>query len=168
MPHRHEICQKKFMTRFSGRKVYKLNVRKLWLLLLRMKQCKCIKINKLSHFLLILCKITLIAYKYFTSTQILQENALYSGKIYTAGTIFTRPPVVTVATNLNSEGRENSRCDVINSFCWWLHHDTCLFQIGCDPVNLVKIEKWADIHCPMDKRERERYLKLTWQSLEIS
>ena len=30
------------------------------------------------------------------------EIALFSGKIYTAGTNFTRPPVVTVATNLNS------------------------------------------------------------------
>ena len=30
------------------------------------------------------------------------EIALFSGKIYTAGTNFTRPPVVKVATNLNS------------------------------------------------------------------
>ena len=34
--------------------------------------------------------------------QIVQENALFSGKIYTAGNIFTRPPVVTVATNFKS------------------------------------------------------------------
>ena len=27
---------------------------------------------------------------------------MFSGEIYTAGTNFTRPPVVTVATNLNS------------------------------------------------------------------
>ena len=33
----------------------------------------------------------------------MREIALFSGKIYTAGTNFTRPPVVTVATNLNSE-----------------------------------------------------------------
>ena len=33
----------------------------------------------------------------------MQEIALFSGKIYTAGTNFTRPPVVTVATNLNSD-----------------------------------------------------------------
>ena len=33
----------------------------------------------------------------------MQEIALFSGKFYTAGTNFTRPPVVTVATNLNSE-----------------------------------------------------------------
>ena len=37
-----------------------------------------------------------------SSTQIMPEIALFSGKIYTAGTNFTRPPVVTVATNLNS------------------------------------------------------------------
>ena len=35
--------------------------------------------------------------------QIMREIALFSGKIYTAGTNFTRPPVVTVATNLNSD-----------------------------------------------------------------
>ena len=34
--------------------------------------------------------------------QIMQGIALISRKIYTAGTNFTRPPVVTVATNLNS------------------------------------------------------------------
>ena len=33
----------------------------------------------------------------------MHEIALFSGNIYTAGTNFTRPPVVTVATNLNSE-----------------------------------------------------------------
>ena len=32
----------------------------------------------------------------------MQEIALFSGKIYTAGTNFTHPSVVTVATNLNS------------------------------------------------------------------
>ena len=40
--------------------------------------------------------------KLHTSTQILQGNALFSGKIYTAGNIFTRPPVVTVAKNFKS------------------------------------------------------------------
>ena len=34
--------------------------------------------------------------------QILQENALFSCKIYTVGTISTRPPVATVATNFKS------------------------------------------------------------------
>ena len=33
---------------------------------------------------------------------IMREIALFSGKIYTVGTNFTRPSVVTVATNLNS------------------------------------------------------------------
>ena len=37
-----------------------------------------------------------------SSTQIMPKIVLFSGKIYTAGTNFTRPPVVTVATNLNS------------------------------------------------------------------
>ena len=33
----------------------------------------------------------------------MRQIALFSGEIYTAGTNFTQPPVVTVATNLNSE-----------------------------------------------------------------
>ena len=40
--------------------------------------------------------------KFHIYTQILQGNALFSGKIYTAGNIFTRPPVATVATNFKS------------------------------------------------------------------
>ena len=36
-------------------------------------------------------------------TQILQGNALFLGKIYTVENIFTRPPVVTVATNFKSD-----------------------------------------------------------------
>ena len=36
-------------------------------------------------------------------TQILREIALFSGKIYTGATNFTRPPVMTVATNINSD-----------------------------------------------------------------
>ena len=39
--------------------------------------------------------------------QIMREIALFSGKIYTAGTNFTRLPVVTVATNLNSGWDQN-------------------------------------------------------------
>ena len=34
--------------------------------------------------------------------QIMGEIASFSGRVYTPGTNFTRPPVVTVATNLNS------------------------------------------------------------------
>ena len=39
-----------------------------------------------------------------TYTHIMQEIALFSRIIYTVGKNFTRPPVVTVATNLNSGG----------------------------------------------------------------
>ena len=39
--------------------------------------------------------------KFCSSTQIMRDIALISRKIYTAGTNFTRPPVVMVATNLN-------------------------------------------------------------------
>ena len=40
--------------------------------------------------------------KFHVYTQNLQGKALFSGKIYTVGNIFTRPPVVTVATNFKS------------------------------------------------------------------
>ena len=47
-------------------------------------------------------EITLGVCKSCNSTQIMRDIALISRKIYTAGKNFTRPPVVTVATNLNS------------------------------------------------------------------
>ena len=40
--------------------------------------------------------------KFHIYMQILQGNALFSGKFYTVGNIFTRPPVMTVATNFKS------------------------------------------------------------------
>ena len=48
------------------------------------------------------CKITLGVCKFCSSMHIMQEITLFLGKIYTAGKNFTRPPVLTVATNLNS------------------------------------------------------------------
>ena len=40
--------------------------------------------------------------KFHVYTWILQGTLLFSGKIYTLGNIFTRPPVATVATNFKS------------------------------------------------------------------
>ena len=59
-------------------------------------------------FLKFHCKVTLGVCTFWSSTQIMREITLFSRKVYTAGTNFTRPPVVTVATNLNSdhEGRQ--------------------------------------------------------------
>ena len=51
--------------------------------------------------------------------QIMREIALFSGKIYTAETNFTRPPVVTVATNLNSG-------DIPYYHPYPHHHSKCL------------------------------------------
>ena len=45
------------------------------------------------------CKLTKYMSKFHISTQILQGNALFSGKNYTTGKNFTRPPV---ATNFKS------------------------------------------------------------------
>ena len=41
----------------------------------------------------------------------MQEITLFAGKIYTAGKNFTRPPVVTVATNLNSDDDDDHEQD---------------------------------------------------------
>ena len=38
----------------------------------------------------------------------MQDIALFSRKIYTAGTNPTRPPVVTVATNVNPEEKKST------------------------------------------------------------
>ena len=48
------------------------------------------------------CKLTKCMNKFHIHMQILQGNALFSGKIYTTGKKFTRPPVATVATNFKS------------------------------------------------------------------
>ena len=47
--------------------------------------------------------------KFHIFAQILQRNASFSGKIYTGGKNFTRPPVATVVTNFKS--------DYYGSFC---------------------------------------------------
>ena len=53
--------------------------------------------------------------EYHISTQVLHGNALFSGKIYTAGQNFTRPPVVTVVTNFKS-GQTLGKCIVVEMF----------------------------------------------------
>ena len=49
------------------------------------------------------CQLTKYMSKFHICTQILQGNALFSGKIYTAGKFLTQPPVETVTTNFKSE-----------------------------------------------------------------
>ena len=48
------------------------------------------------------CKLTKCMSKFHISTQFFQGNALFSGKNYTTGNNFTRPPVAMVATNFKS------------------------------------------------------------------
>ena len=57
----------------------------------------------------------------------MQEIALFSGKIYTPGTNFTRPPVVTVATNLNS-----ASIDKISKLL------SAISQTGCTGLGVVQ------------------------------
>ena len=57
----------------------------------------------------------------------MQGNALFSGKIYTVDNIFTRPPVVTVATNFKSalthfillKMESNAKCKY-ETLCHWI------------------------------------------------
>ena len=82
---RHEICQTFYTTGFSGRKFYTLKVHALRLFLLTIKQCKCIDLGpflfnytkcvKIKRFK---GKISLGVYKFWTSTQIMQEKTLFS------------------------------------------------------------------------------------------
>ena len=109
---RLDICQKIYSGGFSGQKFYTLKVRKLRQLFLTRNSVNalisvllvlfCQNLTECVKFSQFQCKITLGVCKSCSSRQIIQEIALFSGKIYTAGTNFTRPPVVTVATNLNS------------------------------------------------------------------
>ena len=94
------------MIGFSGRKFYTLKVHALRLFLVTIKQYKCINLGPFlfnyTKKLWFKSKITLGVCKFWTSTQIMQEKNVFSWKNYTAGQNFTRLPVVTVATNLNS------------------------------------------------------------------
>ena len=89
-------------------KILHTNSDALRLFLLTIKQYKCINIRKLGPFLFNYTKCvrnSTLEEKNHTcsSTHIMREKMLFSWKFCTAGTNFTRPPVVTVATNLNSE-----------------------------------------------------------------
>ena len=57
-----------------------------------------------------MCKLIKFMRKFYISTQILHGNALFSGRIYTSGIFFTRPPVVTsfksVDKEIDKEGEE--------------------------------------------------------------
>ena len=63
-----------------------------------------------------MCKILTVSVQNHTKScsfmQIMREIALFSGKIYSAVTNFTRPLFMTVVTNLNSatHGRKSCRC----------------------------------------------------------
>ena len=56
------------------------------------------------------CKLTEYVSKFHISSQILQGNALLSGKNYTIENNFTRPHVATVATNFKSAIMYHHRC----------------------------------------------------------
>ena len=105
---RHEICQKFYTTRFWGQKFYTLKVRLLHPFLLTMNQPKCIFISSLSisllelHYVCIFNSSSVKSHLLSVNFVLLNKfckKMLFSGKIYTAGTNFTRLPVV---TNLNS------------------------------------------------------------------
>ena len=109
---RLEICQKIYTTGFRGKKFYTLKVRKLRLFLRKINSVNSLisvilvaillEFNWLCKILTVSVKIELGLCKSCSFTQILREIALFSSKNYTVCTNFTRPPVVTVATNLNS------------------------------------------------------------------
>ena len=90
--------------------------------------------------------------EFHISMQIMQEIALFSGKIYTVGKNFTRPPVVTIATNLNLDSivqvncmvQVNSRVQVnsmvhVNSMV----QGNCMVQVDC--LRLIPTKYYKDL-----------------------
>ena len=55
-----------------------------------------------NSFVKSVCQLTKYMSKFQICTEILQGNLLFSGKNYTTGNNFTRPPVAMVATNFKS------------------------------------------------------------------
>ena len=82
--------------------------------------------------------------------RIMREIALFSGKIYTAGTNFTRPPVVTVATNLNSGWRVFDRTWIIVSLVGRNYSSSVDFDIF--------LSSWCD-HSTNQKFILKRFIK---------
>ena len=62
--------------------------------------------------------------KFHIYTQNLQGNALFSGKIYTVGNIFTRPPVVTVVKNFKSGDHRSLALPWSSLFNWFTATET--------------------------------------------
>ena len=83
----------------------------------------------------------------------MREIALFSGKIYTAGTNFTRPPVVTVATNLNSVHRYMrhtfAKCKMFEGFFSSLFlgipHNIVKYLIYCTHI-IIKTTMMLFVH----------------------
>ena len=85
------------------------------------------------------CKITLCACKSCSFTQIIGENALFSGKIYTAGTNFTRPLVAAVATNLNSAMQKTQK-----ALTYYSSTSNCSCSRECTMM-LLNSSTWMDV-----------------------
>ena len=74
-----------------------------------------------------------------SSTQIIGEIALFSGKIYTTGTNFTRPLVATVATNLNSAMQKTQK-----ALTYYSSTSNCSCSRECTMM-LLNSSTWIDV-----------------------
>ena len=74
-----------------------------------------------------------------SSTQIIGEIALFSGKIYTAGTNFTRPLVAAVATNLNSAMQKTQK-----ALTYYSSTSNCSCSRECTMM-LLDSSTWMDV-----------------------
>ena len=74
-----------------------------------------------------------------SSTQTIGEIALFSGKIYTAGTNFTRPLVAAVATNLNSAMQKTQK-----ALTYYSSTSNCSCSRECTMM-LLNSSTWMDV-----------------------
>ena len=98
--------------------------------------------------------------------QILQGNALFSGKIYTVGNIFTRPPVVTVVTKFEVWPQA---IYFENSFFHWISpkNDSILNSIKNKSIgqNIHSIESRIFNRLIHSKKIEENYSKFQFNQL---
>ena len=80
----------------------------------------------------------------------MREIVLFSGKIYTAGTNFTQPLVMTVATNLNSVpslhnwGRPNKKLIAIETLMMLMFPEHCSVCRFTSHDHLLRVGQWSN------------------------
>ena len=99
--------------------------------------------------------------KFYILTQILQGNALFTGKIYTARKFFTRPPVATVVTNFKSD---QDQCNVEQSLNLQFSSQICFVFLL---LGARKMKRWAGVELIQTCVEETIVQKSSWQKTRL-